>query len=42
MHSELGVDTKRKNPSTSTIPTKRTRADAPFNPDHLKATVGNH
>ncbi len=26
--AELGVDTKRKGPSTSTIPKKRTRADA--------------
>ena len=38
--AELGVNTKRKGPSTSTIPTKRTRADAPSIPD--KATVGKH
>jgi hypothetical protein len=36
------ADTKRKGPLTSTIPTKRTRADAPSNPDQLKATVGEH
>ena len=36
--AELGVDTKRKGSSTSTISTKRTRADAPSIPD--KATVG--
>jgi len=27
---------------TSTIPTKRTRADAPSDPVHLKATAGKH
>ena len=40
--AELGVDTKHKGPPTSTISKKRTRADAPSNPDHLKATVGEH
>jgi hypothetical protein len=30
--AELGVDTKRKGPTTLTIPTKRTRADAPSIP----------
>jgi len=39
---ELGVDTKRKGPPNSTIPTKRNRANAPSNLDHLKATVGEH
>ena len=38
--AELCADTKRKGSSTSTIPTKRTRADAPSIPD--KATVGEH
>ena len=38
--AELGVDTKRKGESTSTIPIKRTRADPPSIPD--KATVGEH
>ena len=36
------MNTKRKGPPTSTIPTKRTRANAPSNPDHLKVTVGEH
>ena len=36
--AELGADTKRKGESTSTIPIKRTRAEAPSIPD--KATVG--
>jgi len=40
--AELGVDTKHKGPPTSTIFKKRTRADAPSNSDHLKATVGEH
>ena len=40
--TELGVDTKRKGPPTSTISKKRTRADATSKPDHLKATVGEH
>jgi hypothetical protein len=40
--AELGVDTKRKGPPTSTISKKRTRTDATSNPDHLKATVGEH
>ena len=30
--AELGVDTKRRGPSTSTIPTKRAHADAPSIP----------
>ena len=38
--AELGADTKRKGESTSTIPIKRTRAEAPSIPD--KATVGDH
>ena len=40
--AELGVDTKRKGPPTSTFPTKCTRADTPSIPDNLKATVGKH
>ena len=38
--AELGVDTKRKGEPTSTIPIKRTRADAPSISD--KATIGEH
>ena len=38
--AELGADTKRKGESTSTIPIKRTRAEAPSIPD--KATVSEH